>query len=40
MNDVTSSPVQNHLLACLPAAEQQRWFPKLEWVDMPLGQVM
>jgi len=40
VNDVTSSPVQNHLLAYLPAAEQQRWFPKLECVDMPLGQVM
>jgi hypothetical protein len=40
VNAVTSSPVQNHLLAYLPAAEQQRWFPKLEWVDMPLGEVM
>ncbi len=40
MNEVTSTPVQNQLLAYLPAAEQQRWFPKLERVDMPLGQVM
>jgi CRP-like cAMP-binding protein len=24
----------------LPAAEWQRWQPLLEWVDMPLGQVM
>jgi CRP-like cAMP-binding protein len=40
VNEVTSTPVQNQLLAYLPAAEQQRWFPKLERVDMPLGQVM
>jgi CRP-like cAMP-binding protein len=32
--------VQNHLLAQLPKAEQKRWFPQLEWVDMPLGEVM
>jgi len=40
VNDVTSSPAQNRLLAYLPAVEQHRWFKKLEWVDMPLGQVM
>jgi CRP-like cAMP-binding protein len=40
VNEVTYTPVQNQLLAYLPAAEQQRWFPKLERVDMPLGQVM
>jgi CRP-like cAMP-binding protein len=33
-------PRQNHLLAALPEAEWQRWAPQLEWVDMPLGQVM
>jgi CRP-like cAMP-binding protein len=32
--------VQNHLLAQLPKAEQKRWFPQLEWIDMPLGEVM
>jgi len=32
--------VQNHLLAQLPKAEQKRWFPQLEWVDMPLGEVI
>ena len=40
MNIATPSPVQNHLLAQLPHAEQQRWFPKLEFVDMLLGEVM
>jgi CRP-like cAMP-binding protein len=37
---VNPSPVQNQLLAQLPPAEQQRWFPQLELVDMPLGEVM
>jgi len=40
VNNATPSPVQNHLLAQLPDSERQRWFPKLEFVDMPLGQVM
>jgi len=35
-----TEPLQNHLLAALPEAEWQRWQPELEWVDMPLGQVM
>ena len=30
----------NHLLAVLPAAELRRWLPHLEWVEMPLGQVL
>ena len=30
----------NHLLAALPAAEWERWLPQLEWVEMPLGQVL
>jgi CRP-like cAMP-binding protein len=34
------NPLSNHLLAALPAADWQRWLPKLEWVSMPLGQVM
>lgn len=36
----SSDPKANHLLAALPAAEWQRWQPQLEWVAMPLGQVM
>jgi CRP-like cAMP-binding protein len=35
-----ASPMQNHLLAELPTAEQRRWLPHLEFVDMPLGEVM
>jgi CRP-like cAMP-binding protein len=31
---------RNHLLAALPDEEWQRWQPQLEWVSMPLGQVM
>jgi CRP-like cAMP-binding protein len=30
----------NQLLAALPDAEWQRWKPLLEWVPMPLGQVL
>lgn len=33
-------PRKNQLLAALPAAEWQRWRPQLEWVEMPLGQVL
>ena len=36
----TFSPRQNHLLAALPAAIQDRLFPLLERVKMPLGQVL
>jgi len=28
------------LLAALPEAEWQRWLPELEWVQMPLGEVL
>jgi CRP-like cAMP-binding protein len=35
-----SDPRLNHLLAALPEAEWQRWAPQLEWVAMPLGQVL
>jgi CRP-like cAMP-binding protein len=31
---------QNHLLAALPASIQAQWFPQLESIDMPLGQVL
>jgi CRP-like cAMP-binding protein len=33
-------PLENRLLAALPEAERQRWWPQLEAVDMPLGQVL
>jgi CRP-like cAMP-binding protein len=33
-------PRQNRLLAALPEAELQRWLPHLEYVDMPLGEVL
>lgn len=33
-------PKANHLLAALPAADWARWQPQLEWVRMPLGQVL
>ena len=33
-------PKKNQLLAALPEAEYQRWLPHLEWVGMPLGQVL
>ena len=31
---------QNELLAVLPPEVLLRWKPHLEWVDMPLGQVL
>jgi CRP-like cAMP-binding protein len=33
-------PTENQLLAALPDAEQARWFPQMEAVDLPLGQVL
>ena len=33
-------PKANQLLAALPAAEWKRWFPQLEKVEMPLGEVL
>ena len=33
-------PRKNQLLAALPAAEWDRWLPQLEWVELPLGQVL
>ncbi|BAL97111.1 Crp/Fnr family transcriptional regulator [Rubrivivax gelatinosus] len=30
----------NRLLAALPAEDLQRWLPQLEWVALPLGQVV
>ena len=33
-------PSQNQLLAALPPAEWKRWLPQLEYVEMPLGEVL
>jgi CRP-like cAMP-binding protein len=33
-------PKENYLLAALPRAEWQRWLPQLEWVNMPLGEIL
>ena len=35
-----TDPRRNQLLAALPDAEWQGWSSHLEWVDMPLGQVL
>jgi CRP-like cAMP-binding protein len=35
-----SDPTENHLLEALPAEDRRRWLPQLEWVDMPLGEVI
>jgi len=35
-----AEPMENQLLAALPAAELQRWTPQLELVDLPLGEVL
>ena len=37
---VSPDPKRNTLLAALPDADWERWLPQLEWVDMPLGQVL
>jgi CRP-like cAMP-binding protein len=36
----TSAPLQNHLLAALPADVHDRLFPQLELVQLPLGAVL
>ena len=36
----TPTPKQNHLLAALPAEVQERLFPHLELVPLPLGKVL
>jgi CRP-like cAMP-binding protein len=33
-------PKANHLLAALPEVEWKRWLPQLEWIKMPLGEVL
>lgn len=37
---ISLDPQSNHLLAALPEAERQRWLPQLEWVQMPLGEIL
>ena len=37
---VARNPKTNHLLAALPEAVWTRWAPMVEWVDMPLGEVL
>ncbi len=38
--DQTTQTTDNQLLAALPTADLARWLPQLEWVAMPLGQVV
>jgi CRP-like cAMP-binding protein len=40
MRDPNHDPLRNHLLAALSAAEQERIFPHLQFVAMPLGTVL
>jgi hypothetical protein len=40
MFDASHDPRQNRLLAALPHDQWERWRSQLEYVDMPLGQVL
>jgi CRP-like cAMP-binding protein len=40
MLNASANPRHNQLLAALPREQWQRWLPHLEYVDMPLGQVL
>jgi CRP-like cAMP-binding protein len=40
VDSATPSAVGNQLLAQLPQAERDRWFPELKLIDLQLGQVM
>jgi CRP-like cAMP-binding protein len=40
MIDISHNPRHNHLLDALPHDQWERWRPQLEYVDMPLGQVL
>ena len=40
MISLTRSPNQNHLLAALPPAEFERLAGQLQWVPLPLGEVL
>jgi CRP-like cAMP-binding protein len=37
---LTAKPELNHLLEALPAVDQERIFPHLQLIDMPLGKVL
>ena len=37
---VSPDPRKNQLLAALPDEDWQRWLPQLEFLEMPLGQVV
>ena len=37
---VVLDPKINQLLAALPPADWKRWLPELEWIDLPLGEVL
>ena len=36
----SANSAQNHLLAAVPEEEMKRWFPKLELVELDLGDVL
>ncbi|MEJ0005505.1 MAG: Crp/Fnr family transcriptional regulator [Steroidobacteraceae bacterium] len=40
MIDASRNPVQNGLLAALPPEQWKRWQPHLEYVEMPLGDIL
>src|SRR6202142_1783988 len=40
MANSSSDPGTNRLLAALPAADLKRWLPELEWIDLPLGEIL
>ncbi len=40
MQEIVHNPLQNHLLAALPAVDFQRLSPHLKLVDLPLGEVL
>jgi CRP-like cAMP-binding protein len=40
MTDISPDPRQNHLLAALAPEQWERWQPHLEFVEMPLGEVL
>ena len=40
MSNPAHHPKDNRLLAALPDTEWQRWLPDLEWVQLPLGEVL
>ncbi len=37
---IMRDPKGNHLLEALPESEWKRWLPQLEWIDLPLGEVV